>query len=253
MNQLQIFSNAEFGNVRVVIIDGEPYFVGTDVATALGYTNPQKALRDHVPEKFKRTERIVHPQGGAQDTIVISEGGMYKLVMRSRLPNAEKFSDWTCEEVLPSIRKTGVYVNPAAQITPDLLRNIADALEQRDKKITVLSNQVAELTPKATYYDVILNCKDVVSISKIAKDYGMSGKAFNRLLSKLAVQFYQGGIWLLYQKYAKLGWTQTKTHTYIADGVTHCRVHTYWTQKGRLGLYDLLKANGYLPTVEWDF
>ena len=252
MNQLQIFSNAEFGNVRVVIIDGEPYFVGKDVATALGYKEPEKAVREHVPDKYKGVSVLDTP-GGKQQVTVINEAGMYKLVMRSRLPNAEKFSDWTCEEVLPSIRKTGVYVNPAAPINPDFLRRLADELEQRDKKITVLSNQVAELTPKATYYDVILNCKDVVSISKIAKDYGMSGKAFNRLLSKLAVQFYQGGIWLLYQKYAKLGWTQTKTHTYIVDGVTHCRVHTYWTQKGRLGLYDLLKANGYLPTVEWDF
>lgn len=250
MNQLQIFSNAEFGNVRVVIIDGEPRFCLSDVCKILDLT--VKGVVQRLDKEVISTYPL-ETAGGVQEMYFVTEDGLYDTILDSRKPEAKRFRKWVTSEVLPSIRKTGVYVNPAAPINPDFLRRLADELEQRDKKITVLSNQVAELTPKATYYDVILNCKDVVSISKIAKDYGMSGKAFNRLLSKLAVQFYQGGIWLLYQKYAKLGWTQTKTHTYLADGATHCRVHTYWTQKGRLGLYDLLKANGYLPTVEWDF
>lgn len=247
--QLQIFNHPEFGKVRVIEIDGEPYFVGTDVAIALGYANPQKALRDHVPDKFKRTERIVHPQGGAQDSIVISEAGMYKLVFKSKLPNAEKFSDWTCEEVLPSIRKTGVYVNE--KITGDFVIALGMRLKEIEAQNSLLTTQVAELQPKASYYDIVLQCRDLVSTSQIAKDYGMSGKAFNALLHNLCVQFNQGGVWLLYQKYARLGWTQTKTHAYKDNcGRDRCRIQTYWTQKGRLGLYDLLKHYDYLPTVE---
>ena len=104
----QVFEHKQFGKIRVVTIEGEPFPVGIDVATALGYANPQKALRDHVPEKFKRTERIVHPLGGAQDTILINEAGMYRLVLRSRLPKAEEFTDWTCE-VLVRIRACSHY------------------------------------------------------------------------------------------------------------------------------------------------
>ena len=108
MNDLKIFENPEFGSIRTVMINNEPWFVGKDVATALGYTNPQKALRDHVPDKYKRGERIVTPSG-TQMTTLINEAGMYKLVMRSRLESAEEFSDWVCEDVLTSIRKTGSY------------------------------------------------------------------------------------------------------------------------------------------------
>lgn len=249
MTQLQIFDNPEFGNVRVVIVDGEPQFCLSDVCKILDLRVAK------VVERLDKDVLSTHPletAGGVQSMYCVNEDGLYDTILDSRKPEAKRFRKWITSEVLPSIRKTGMYVNPAAQITPDLLRNIADAIEQRDKQITVLTTQVAELTPKASYYDTILNCRDVVSVSKIAKDYGMSAKSFNRLLKDLGVQFNQGGVWLPYQKYAKQGWTQSKTHSYLADGDTHCRVHTYWTQKGRLGLYDLLKAHGYLPTVEWD-
>ena len=107
-NPIQIFEHKQFGKIRVVVIDGVPYFVGIDVAIALGYTNPQKALRGHVPDKYKRTERIVHPQGGTQNTTLINEAGMYRLILRSKLPAAEEFTDWVCE-VIVTIRKTGSY------------------------------------------------------------------------------------------------------------------------------------------------
>ena len=107
------------------------------------------------------------------------------------------------------------------------------------------------MEPKASYYDVVLNCKDAVSITTIAKDYGKSGRWFNEYLHNLGVQFRQGKIWLLYQKYACHGYTTTKTHTYSwKDGSVHSKVHTYWTQKGRLFIYELLKAQGLLPLIE---
>ena len=133
-NQLQIFSNPDFGDIRAIEIDGKPLFVGRDIATALGYTNPTKALQDHVPDKFKciinaKTFQQMASQkesnesepsfngaifdenamGGVQRLTFITEAGLYKLIFRSKLPNAEKFSDWVCEEVLPAIRKHGYY------------------------------------------------------------------------------------------------------------------------------------------------
>jgi len=119
--------------------------------------------------------------------------------------------------------------------------------------IAVQSQQIAELQPKASYYDVVLNCKDLISITSIAKDYGKSGTWLNRYLNQSGVQYKQGNNWLLYQKYAEKGYTSTKTQTFPgADGQQHTKVHTYWTQKGRLFIYDLLKANGLLSLMEQD-
>lgn len=117
--------------------------------------------------------------------------------------------------------------------------------------VAVQTQQISELQPKASYYDVILNCKDLVSITEIAKDYGKSAKWLNSLLHELGIQFKQGNIWLLYQKYASCGYTNTRTHNYLGnDGNTHAKVHTYWTQKGRIFIYDLLKSRNILPNVE---
>lgn len=117
--------------------------------------------------------------------------------------------------------------------------------------VAVQTQQISELQPKASYYDVILNCKDLVSTTEIAKDYGKSAKWLNALLHDLGVQFKQGGIWLLYQKYAECGYTSTRTHNYLDNsGNTHAKVHTYWTQKGRIFIYDLLKSRNILPNVE---
>jgi len=111
--------------------------------------------------------------------------------------------------------------------------------------------QIAELQPKANYYDIVLNCKDLLPISTIAKDFGWSAARLNSYLHEKGVQYKQSDIWLLYQKYAENGYTSTKTHTYDGlDGSTHSKVHTYWTQSGRLFIYELLKSDGILPLIE---
>ncbi len=111
--------------------------------------------------------------------------------------------------------------------------------------------QIAELQPKANYYDIVLNCKDLLPISTIAKDYGLSAARLNSYLHEKGVQYKQSDIWLLYQKYARNGYTSTKTHTYDGlDGSTHSKVHTYWTQSGRLFIYELLKSDSILPLIE---
>ena len=133
-------------------------------------------------------------------------------------------------------------------------KTMARALILADKEIKQLvtvnaqQNQIInELQPKATYYDLVLQNKSLLSITKIAKDYGLSAIKLNTLLHELGIQFKQGDIWLLYQKYADKGYTQSKTH--VIDDVTN-KFHTYWTQKGRLFIYDLLKQKGILPLIE---
>ncbi|MDB2108609.1 phage antirepressor KilAC domain-containing protein [Clostridium paraputrificum] len=117
--------------------------------------------------------------------------------------------------------------------------------------VAVQNQQIAEMQPKASYYDVVLNCKDLISTSAIAKDYGKSAIWMNRYLHDKGVQFKQGDIWLLYQKYAEKGYTSTKTHSYPGcNGDMHTKVHTYWTQKGRLFIYELMTGDGYYPLIE---
>ena len=132
-------------------------------------------------------------------------------------------------------------------------------LKEKDNKICMLETsiavkdqQISELKPKASYYDVVLNCPDLLSTTKIAKDYGKSAVWLNSYLHDKKIQYKQGGVWLLYQNYAQCGYTSTKTHNYNGDdGIQHAKVHTYWTQKGRLFIYETLKSDGILPLVEY--
>lgn len=139
----------------------------------------------------------------------------------------------------------------ALQLANKKLDEIKNANKKLETTVAVQTQQIAELQPKASYYDVVLNCKDLISTTEIAKDYGKSAVWLNAHLHERKVQFKQGGIWLLYAKYAEKGYTNTKTQTYNGnDGNPHTKVHTYWTQKGRLFIYDLLKSEGITPLIE---
>lgn len=258
MSELQIFKNAELGSVRTLSINGEPYFVGKDVAEILGYTNPSKALADHVDEEDKLNNESLSSLG-QRGGWIINESGLYSLILSSKLPTAKKFKRWVTSEVLPAIRKHGVYAVNEVLNDPDILIAALTELKAEREKTTTLkqtvaiqNQQIIEMKPKASYYDVVLNCKDLVAISVIAKDYGWSANRMNQYLHEKGVQYKQGNkIWLLYQKYAEMGYTNTKTHSYPGrDGSMHTAVHTYWTQAGRLFIYALLKADGILPTME---
>lgn len=124
-------------------------------------------------------------------------------------------------------------------------------IQQLKTTVAVQEQQIQELQPKASYYDLILNCKDLMATSVIAKDYGKSAAWLNNYLHDKGVQYKQGEIWLLYQKYSGNGYTSTKTHNVTgSDGLQHNKVHTYWTQKGRIFIYQLLSADGILPLIE---
>ena len=259
MNEMQIFQNAEFGSVRTADLNGVPYFVGKDVAGILGYSNTRKALLDHVDEEDKTDGVTIRDSiGREQAPVLINESGLYSIILSSKMPNARRFKRWVTSEILPTIRKHGVYATDELIANPDLAIAAFTALkEEREKNrlleqtTAVQKQQIAEMKPKASYYDVVLNCKDLISTSTVAKDYGKSAIWMNRYLHEKGVQFKQGEIWLLYQKYAEKGYTNTKTHSYSAnDGTIHTKPHTYWTQKGRLFVYELLKADGILPTME---
>lgn len=256
MNELKIFESPDFGKVRTMEINGEPYFVGKDVAEILGYSNPQKALRDHIDEEDKTLNDLFTVNG--TKGVLINESGLYSLILSSKLPKAKEFKRWVTSDVLPSIRRHGLYATDELIANPDIAIAAFQALkEEREKSrqlmdtVAVQTQQIAELQPKASYYDVVLNCKDLLSITEIAKDYGKSAKWLNNYLHDNKVQFKQGDIWLLYSKHAEKGYTNTKTQSFNGnDGRVHTKVHTYWTQKGRLFIYDLLKSNGIVPMIE---
>lgn len=253
--QPQLF-NFKGQQVRTVPIDGEPYFVGKDVAEILGYSQTAKAVREHVPEQFKGVSKLDTP-GGKQEVTVISEAGVYKLAFTSKLPAADEFTNWIASDVLPAIRKHGAYMTPAkieeVLTDPDTIIQLATQLKQEREGRLIAEQKVNELTPKATYYDKVLADKSLVTITQIAKDYGMSGRAMNRKLHELKVIYKQGQTWLLYAKYQKTGWTHSETVMVPKkDGTEKAVLNTKWTQQGRLGLYELLKSNDIIPLIEQD-
>lgn len=262
MNELQMF-NFEDAEVRTVLIDEIPYFVGKDIADILGYSRSSKAINDHV-DKTDQIEKIVNisqssqngtQSGIAQNVKLVNESGVYELIFNSKLPKAKKFKRWVTSEVLPTIRKHGTYMTDErieeALLDPDTIIKIATQLKEEKTGRLIAEQQVQELTPKATYYDQVLANKSLATVTQISKDYGLSGRAFNSLLHKLGVQFKQGTSWLLYAKYQSKGWTQSNTiMVRMANGSDKAVFVTKWTQKGRLGLYELLKNNGHLPLIE---
>lgn len=145
--ELQIFNNEEFGEVRMTEIDGKPYFVATDVATALGYTNPRKAVNDHCKGV---TKRDTPTSSGVQQMSYINEGDLYRLIMKSKLPSAEKFETWVMDEVLPQIRKTGSYNMP--KTTSGQIQLLAQGYTELEQKVNDIKDDVSELKDNAPLY-----------------------------------------------------------------------------------------------------
>ena len=257
MRDMKIFNHKEFGELSILIINGKEYFPASRCAAILGYTNTRDAISRHCRGVVKHD--IIDNLGRTQVMNFIPEGDLYRLIIRSNLPKAEQFERWVFDEVLPSIRKFGLYATDA--LIDDILNNpdlgiklfteykqAKERAKQLELETAKQKQIIGELRPKASYYDLIVQNKSLVPITKIAKDYGMSGRAMNKLLHELGVQYKMGNTWLLYQDYADQGYTQSKTHTIDAEKSV---MHTYWTQKGRLFLYDLLKnERGLLPMIE---
>jgi len=248
-NQVQVFENKEFGKLEVLMLDGKLYFPAAECARILGYKDTINAIKQHCRGVVKH--HLTDALGRKQQANFIPEGDLYRLIIRSKLPAAEKFEAWVCDDVLPSVRKYGAYITDGKM--DELLTNPASAAKlfdllkaEREKK-EALQGFVERIAPKAYYCDVITHCENTIPVSVIAKDYGMTAVSFNKLLNGLGVQYSVGGTWVLYSKYSNNGYTVTRTYHVSEKTAT---ISTYWTQKGRYFIYEILKYFGVLPEVE---
>lgn len=253
MNELQIFNNPEFGEIRTLDENGVPLFCGNDVAKALGYAVPRKALFDHCKGVLKRN---IPTNGGIQEMSFIPESDLYRLVFSSKLPTAEKFTDWVTTEVLPSIRKHGAYMTPDTMqrfiADPDFAIGLLTALKDEQTKSRALeaenekqSQLLADYEPKVQYLETILQSEGTMTTAQIAADYDMSAIQLNQILHDAGIQRKVNGQWILYRKYMGKGYTKSETINITrSDGRPDTKMHTRWTQKGRLMIHEVLTARG---------
>ena len=230
-----------------------PLFMAKDVAEMISHSNARmmlQAIDDN--EKVKAIYPVNNPYGGYQEEEqwFLTEDGLYEVLMQSRKPIAKEFKRHV-KIILKDIRRHGLYAADELLNNPDFLLKAALSLKEARDKVKSLENEVEELKPKSLYCDMILDCKDLVSTTQIAKDYGRSAQWLNKYLNKIGIQYKRSNMWVLYDEYAKQGLASSKTHLVTdGDGNEHARVHTYWTQAGRLYIYQRLKEDGVLPLVE---
>jgi prophage antirepressor-like protein len=249
-SNIKLFKNDEFGKLEVLVENGKEYFPAKEVATILGYKDPLKAINTHCKEKGW-VIRPVLSNGGKQEKKFIDEGNLYRLIVKSKLPQAEKFESWVFEEVLPTIRKTGMYFTE--NVWDNLMKNpmklgkmiieYAKVKEENEK----LNDTLEEQRPVIEFTDNVLSSENVVTTTVIAKQYGMSARKFNKLLNELGIQYKVGKVWVLYSKYENKGYTKVITQL---DNNNEPRELTKWTQKGRKFLYEVLRDEDIVPINE---
>lgn len=247
MNELTVFNNPEFGEIRTVTINGEPWFVGRDIAVSLGYSKPQNAIRDNVDEDDTRKQGIMDAIGREQQMLVINESGMYSLIFGSKLDSAKRFKRWVTSEVLPSIRKNGTYL---IDNTKQDSYTIADPVErakrwieeQEEKKL--LQNKISELEPKAKLCDDILDAKLLVNFRDAAKEIGISQSQFTGWLKDNGyVYSNSAGELRPKESYMESGLFEMKPYQNPYNGYKGSR--TYVTGRGLAAFKTLLDENGY--------
>lgn len=228
MNELKIFENPEFGSIRTVVIDNEPWFVGNDVAKALGYKDTYSALRHNVDDEDKRL-CPVGSTSGTQDTLVISESGLYSLIFGSKLEKAKEFKHWVTAEILPSIRKNGGYIQNQEQMTPEQI--VANALIVANKIIAEKEAKIVEMKPKAEYFDNLVDSKLLTTFRDTAKELHIPPQQFTRwLIDNKYVYRDRHNTLKPYETHRKSGLFQMKD---FSTPFGYSNVQTYVTVKGK--------------------
>ena len=233
MNELQIFNSEEFGEIRTVTIDNEPWFVAKDVCEALKHTNPTMAM-----QMLEEDERTKLSLGRAGETNVINESGLYTLIIKSNLPNAKKFRKWVTSEVLPSIRKNGGYIANQEQMTPEQI--VANALVVAHNIILQKERQIEEMKPKAEFFDTVADSKTAISMNEVAKVLNIKGYGRNNLFEFLRDNKVLDRWNVPYQRYVDNGWFRVIEQHYQKNGEPIVTTKTLVYQKGVDGIKKLI-------------
>lgn len=246
MNDVRLFSNPEFGSVRTVVLDGEPWFVGVDVARSLGYKDNYSAFRNNVDEEDKRL-CPVNSTSGVQETTVINESGMYSLIFGSRLDKAKGFKRWVTNDVLPSIRKTGSYSitqkKPDSYMIEDKVERAKRWIEEQEEK-QLLETRITELEPKAELCDKILDARLLVNFRDAAKEIGISPTQLTGWLDENGYIYRTpGGELRPMENYMSSGLFQLKPYMNPHNG--HKGSQTYITGRGLAAFKTLIDGEGH--------
>lgn len=239
MNEMMVFNNPEFGSVRTVCIDGEPWFIGKDVAECLGYSNTRKALLDHVDVEDRNTVTIRDGNKGNPNQVIINESGLYSLVLSSKLPTAKKFKRWVTSKVLPTIRKTGGYVANEDVFVETYLPFADEPIKQlfriQCRVINQLNERIRKDEPKVKFADYVGDSTNLIDVNKMAKlcaDHGIRiGR--NRLFAWLRSRGILMGGNIPYQEYIENGYFRVKESVYETNGQTRTYQQTFVTGKGQ--------------------
>ena len=245
MNNIQVFHHELFGDIRTMTNEkGETFFVGKDVAEALGYANPRKALHDHVNDEDKGVTKR-DTLGGTQQMTIINESGLYALVLSSKLPQARVFKHWVTSEVLPQIRKTGGYIPTKDAEGRKLtdLEIVCLAVKIQQRTIEEQHKLIEEMAPKAEYADEVLDSVSCYTTTQIAKEMGMTVYDLTRELIGRKVMYKQSGQYMLYAEYARKGYARSRTHLHRdSEGNVYTEMYLVWTEEGREFIHRLIET-----------
>ncbi|HCZ1658212.1 TPA: phage antirepressor KilAC domain-containing protein [Staphylococcus aureus] len=256
MQALQTFNFEELP-VRTLEVDGEPYFIGKDVADILGYANGRDALSKHVDEDDKKvlTSRNTTLENlPNRGLTAVNESGLYSLIFSSKLESAKRFKRWVTSDVLPAIRKHGIYatdnVIENTLNNPDYIITVLTEYKKEKEQNLLLQQEIGELKPKADYVDEILKSTGTLATTQIAADYGISAQKLNKLLHEARLQRKVNKQWVLYSEHMGKSYTESDTIPIVrSDGREDTVLQTRWTQKGRLKIHEIMTEFGYEANV----